>query len=95
MVNGQKIVAIIQCRLGSSRLPAKAMLDLGGKTLLERTIKSIRSSSLLDEIWVATSTGRSDDLIEWKAAQAGVQSFSRRFRGFIEQICTVRSKGQS
>lgn len=82
MVNGQKIVAIIQCRLTSSRLPAKAMLDLGGKTLLERTIESTKRSSILDEIWVATSNDRCDDLIEWKSIQAGCNVF----RGDLDDV---------
>lgn len=75
MVNELKIIAIIQCRMTSSRLPAKAMLDLGGKTLLERVIECTKKSKFLDEIWVATSNDKFDDLIEWKSIQAGCNVF--------------------
>lgn len=82
MVGKFKFVAIIQCRLTSTRLPAKVMLDLGGKTLLERVIESAKKSTLIDEIWVATSNDRCDDLIEWKSIQAGCNVF----RGDLDDV---------
>ena len=36
----QKVVLIIQARMGSKRLPGKSMLDLGGKPLVARIIES-------------------------------------------------------
>lgn len=48
-----KVVAVIQARLTSSRLPRKVLLTLGGKTVLEQVIDRIRLAKMVDEIVVA------------------------------------------
>lgn len=58
-----KVVAIIQARMGSTRLPGKVMKDLGGATVLARVVNRTRRAKLLDEVVVATSTGSGDDVI--------------------------------
>ena len=43
IVAGKKrVVVIVQCRLSSTRLPRKALLPLGGKTILEWTLASMK-----------------------------------------------------
>ena len=37
-----KTVLIVQCRLSSTRLPGKALLPLGGKTVLEWVLASMK-----------------------------------------------------
>ena len=49
------IIAIIQARMGSTRLPGKVLLPLAGKPVIEHVIDRVRSSSLVDEVIVATS----------------------------------------
>ncbi len=58
-----KIIAIIQARMSSSRLPGKVLMKLGKKTVLEVIIDRLKFSNRLDEIVVATSTSISDDKI--------------------------------
>ncbi|THB73259.1 MAG: aminotransferase class III-fold pyridoxal phosphate-dependent enzyme [Gammaproteobacteria bacterium] len=60
----KKIVAIVQARMGSSRLPGKSMADVAGTPLINRVLMQLKGSSLLDEIVVATSTSSEDDIIE-------------------------------
>lgn len=57
------IAAIIQARMGSSRLPGKIMLNVCGKSMLEHLIDRIKNSKKLDKIIVATSTNPEDDEI--------------------------------
>ncbi len=52
----QKIVAVVQARMGSSRLPGKVMMDLHGSTVIEVLLKRLSKSTLIDEIIVATSS---------------------------------------
>ena len=59
-----KIVASIQARLGSSRLPGKVLKDINGKPMLLRHIERLRRSRLLDDVVVATSVNPLDDKIE-------------------------------
>ena len=58
------IVAIIQARMGSSRLSRKIMLDVCGKTFLEHMIDRVAQSKTLDKIIIATSLNKDDDIIE-------------------------------
>ena len=50
------IVAIIQARMGSSRLPGKVLMDLGGETVLGRVVRRLRRSRQISKIVVATTT---------------------------------------
>lgn len=59
-----KIVAIIQARMGSTRLPGKVLMDLAGDTALARVVSRVRRCRLVNEVIVATSTHAADDVIE-------------------------------
>src|SRR5262249_43474822 len=56
-----KTVAIIQARMGSTRLPGKVLMDLGGRPALAWAVRAARATAGVDEVWVATSTAASDD----------------------------------
>jgi spore coat polysaccharide biosynthesis protein SpsF len=58
-----KVVAIIQARMGSTRLPGKVLKDLGGETVLARVVSRLRSTRLIEELLVATSNLPADDAI--------------------------------
>ena len=67
-----RVVAIVQARTGSSRLPRKVMLDLWGKPVLERVCDGVRRSTTIHKLLVATSTLAEDDVIEWTCDRLGV-----------------------
>jgi spore coat polysaccharide biosynthesis protein SpsF (cytidylyltransferase family) len=58
-----KIIAIIQARCGSTRLPQKVIADINGKTLLENVVDRVRSSSSINKIIIATTKSNDDDVI--------------------------------
>lgn len=59
-------VAIIQARMGSTRLPGKVLLDICGRPLLDRLIERVRSTTGIGRVVVATTTGADDDvLVDW------------------------------
>ena len=61
-----KIVAIIQARMGSSRLPGKVLELLDGRPMLEVLISRMRGVARIDQIVVATTYESQDELIvEW------------------------------
>lgn len=70
-----KIGAIVQARMGSTRLSGKVMKNLEGKTVLEHVIDRVRQSKLIDEIIIATTTHNRDDVIEAEALRCGVKAF--------------------
>lgn len=67
-----RVVASIEARMGSSRLPGKVLADIGGHTALDRLVARLRACTLLDDIVVATSVGSADDVIADWARRAGV-----------------------
>jgi spore coat polysaccharide biosynthesis protein SpsF len=60
----ENIVAIIQARMCSTRLPGKVMKDISGKPMLWHVIYRVKYSKLINKIVVATSTNKEDDIIE-------------------------------
>lgn len=58
-----KIVAIIQARMGSSRLPGKVLLDVDGKTMLERVYDRVELSRHVNQIVVAAPDQLTDQPI--------------------------------
>ena len=68
-------VAIIQARLGSTRLPGKVLLDLGGVTPLGLMVRQLRRAKCLDDIWIATSDRDADTPVAAAAHALGVRVF--------------------
>jgi spore coat polysaccharide biosynthesis protein SpsF len=56
-------VAVVQARVGSTRLPAKVMLPLLGEPMLTRVMRRAMRARTLDEVVVATTTRSEDDAI--------------------------------
>ena len=58
--------AIIQARLGSTRLPGKVLKELNGKPLITQIVKRLKYCKKIDNIIIATTTNQIDDeLVEW------------------------------
>ena len=57
----QKVVAIIQGRMSSSRLPGKILADIAGQPMLTRVYTRTSRAKTLDEVIFATTTDESDD----------------------------------
>jgi spore coat polysaccharide biosynthesis protein SpsF len=58
-----KVVAIIQARMGSTRLPGKVLKDVEGETVLARVVNRLRRARLINEVLVATTDRAADDVI--------------------------------
>jgi spore coat polysaccharide biosynthesis protein SpsF len=76
------IVAIIQARTGSKRLPKKVFLPLGDTTVLGSTVRQVKKAKTIDRVIVATSIESDDDLIERHCEDLGVECF----RGSLNDV---------
>ena len=70
-----KVTAIIQARMGSTRLPGKVLRDVAGRTMLARVCRRAARAALVDELLVATTTEAVDDAIAAACLELGVPCF--------------------
>ena len=70
-----KVVVIIQARMGSSRFPGKMMEKLNGHTLMEWVIHRTKKAKNVDEVVLATSKKAIDDILERVAIENNCQVF--------------------
>lgn len=61
--------------MGSTRLPNKVLMDLCGKTDLERVVERVQRSKYIDEIIVATTIAEHDLAIVKTCAEKGIRVF--------------------
>jgi len=76
------ILAILQARVTSSRLPGKVLKSILGKPMLVRQIERVLQSRRIDQLVVATSTDPSDDDLENLCRQINVSCF----RGSLDDV---------
>lgn len=76
------ILAILQARVSSSRLPNKVLAPILGEPMLARQIERLRRSRLIDQLVVATSDMPSDDSLEVLCNALGVPCF----RGSLDDV---------
>jgi len=76
------ILAILQARMTSTRLPGKVMRPLLGKPMLARQIERIKRAKLIDRISIATSEHVSDDCIATLATETGLSCY----RGALDDV---------
>lgn len=55
------VTAVIQARLGSSRLPGKVLRPLAGRPVLDWVVRAAELASRVDQVVVATSSSATDD----------------------------------
>lgn len=67
-----KIIAIIQARMSSHRLPGKSLARVNGRPLLQMVLERVDRCIALDGCVVATSTDSSDDALELFCESHGV-----------------------
>lgn len=70
------IAAIIQARMGSSRLPGKIMMDLCGTPVLGHIVERLKGSEKIDKIIVATGNGEENDEVREFCGKNGILCFS-------------------
>ena len=70
------IVAIVQARTGSTRLPNKILEDISGKPLLEHVLDRVQLSRLIDRIIIATTTEEKDHVILEMGQSWGIDNYT-------------------
>ena len=66
-----KTAAIIQARMGSTRLPGKVLMEIAGKPMLWHVVERTKAAKTLDSVIVATTINPEDNAIEKLAQKEG------------------------
>jgi len=66
------VAAIVQARMGSTRLPGKVLMPLAGREVLWHIVHRLKKCQTVDHIILATSTSEVDDPIEVFGQRNGV-----------------------
>jgi spore coat polysaccharide biosynthesis protein SpsF len=74
-INSKRVVASIEARMTSTRLPGKVLKSCLGRPLLELLVERVKRSQYIDAIVVATTTNKPDDEIVEVASRVGIESF--------------------
>jgi spore coat polysaccharide biosynthesis protein SpsF len=77
-----RIVAIIQARMGSTRLPGKVLKDLAGATVLARVVARVRRCRQVGQVVIATTREPEDEAIVDECRRLSV----RVFRGEVHDV---------
>ena len=59
----QLVIGVIPSRYASHRLPAKPLIDLYGKTMVQRVYEQAKKARLLDRVVVATDDVRIEEAV--------------------------------
>lgn len=70
-----RVIAMIQARTGSRRLPGKVLKAIGGEPMLARVVERVRQATLVDQLVVATTDSPADDAIVETCARLAVDVF--------------------
>jgi spore coat polysaccharide biosynthesis protein SpsF len=66
------VLAFLQARMGSTRLPGKVLMGIHGQTILERAIRRLRAARVIDGVVVLTTCLDEDDAVVEESRKLGV-----------------------
>lgn len=76
------ILAILQARVSSTRLPGKVLKPLLGKPMILRQIERLKRTRSIDRLLIATSVGPEDDALASLCRENGLECF----RGSLDDV---------
>lgn len=86
------IVAIIQARTGSTRLPGKVLKKVDGIPLLKYMVERVRKSLLIDKLVIATTTLKQDDIIIEFCDEFKVEHFRGNINDLVSRYFECATK---
>jgi glutamate-1-semialdehyde aminotransferase/spore coat polysaccharide biosynthesis protein SpsF (cytidylyltransferase family)/predicted dehydrogenase len=87
--NEGPVVAIIQARMGSSRLRGKSLAEIEGRPMLWHVIQRVKRARLVDRVVVATSTAPADAAIEKMCQENDVPCYRGSENDVLDRFYTA------
>lgn len=82
MIGSARVIAVVQARLGSTRLPGKALLDVAGRPMLAHVLARAAAIPGVDDVVLATTVSPEDAALADLARTAGVACV----RGSVDDV---------
>ena len=89
MTNRPRTVAVVQARMGSSRLPGKSLADVAGTPLIGRLLDQLQNCRSLDGVYVATTDLSEDDPLERYCRSRGTHVVRGSSADVLERFWTA------
>lgn len=86
MDKNRKVVAIVQARMGSARLPGKSLRQISGKPMIELVLARVALAKSLDDIILATTKNKEDDVLCAWAKSAGIAFYRGDDENVLERF---------
>jgi len=82
----QRVVLIIQARMGSTRLPGKSMMNLAGAPLVERILERVKRCTQLDDVVLAIPDTENDRVLQTLADRQGIKVFAGSENDLVDRF---------
>jgi len=86
------IVAIIEARMTSTRLPGKVLLNSKGIPLLGHLVNRLKKVKILDKIVLATTINNTDDILEQFSKEYKIDCFRGNELNVMKRVLDAGSK---
>lgn len=88
------VLAVVQARMSSTRLPGKVLADLAGAPMLQRQLERVSRAVTLSGIVVATSSDDADDPIEELCEHLGIACYRGDLTNVLSRFIGVIAEHQ-
>jgi spore coat polysaccharide biosynthesis protein SpsF len=90
-----RVIAIIQARMGSTRLPGKVLLDICGEPMLARVITRTVRAKTVHQVLVATTTDASDDPVAAHCDSMGIACTRGSLQDVLDRYYQAAKQAQA
>ena len=91
-INGNKVIGIIQARMGSTRFPGKMSADLGGYPIIDWVIRRSKQSKLIHKLVLATSTKTENDYLVEVSNKHMIESYRGSENNVLSRFLDIALK---
>jgi spore coat polysaccharide biosynthesis protein SpsF len=90
-----RVIASIEARMKSSRLPGKVLADIAGRPALSWLVQRLRRARSLDDVVLATTTDPADDVLADWAKRKGVAVYRGSENDVLARVVGAQSQMNS
>ena len=81
------MLAIIQARLSSQRLPNKLLIKVEDSCIIDKVVYRLKQSKFISHILIATSDTPNDDALDMHCKKKGIDTFRGNLNNVAERLC--------